>query len=168
MSVGHTDFHFSPSGLPDAKDLEEATRLRLAEWTILRGFTIPYCAGWDEKERIVYVDEEVPETWTDNSRVLKVIEGGLFWHESLESDICRGYPDEHYPGGHTVATYFENAYYRAMGFDANRVEDVFWAPLIKRIGSRKKYPRVPATMSLVPYIDSKDQATIDKMTFVQT
>lgn len=166
MSVGDDSFHFDSEGLPNVADLDLATQLRLKEWKIVRGCTIPYCAGWDEEKRIIYVDEEVPDTWTDGGRVLKIVEGGLFWHESLESDTCRGYPDEHYQGGHTVATYFENAYYAAHGFDPDRVEKVFWEPLIKRIGSRKLYPRVPRTMSLLPYIDSKDQAMIARMRFV--
>jgi hypothetical protein len=166
MSIGDLSFHFSPSGLPDLKDLDDATTLRLGEWKIERGFTIPYCAGWDERERIVYVDQAVPETWEVQGRVLQIVEGALFWHESLESDICREYPPEHYAGGHTVATYFENAYVTAHGFDANRYENEFWAPLIKAIGSRKSYPRVPKGMSLLPYTDSKDQTTIAKMKFV--
>ena len=167
MSVGDTSFHFSPSGLPDAADLEDATKLRLKEWKIVRGVTLPYCAGYSNKSRIMYVDEAVPETWTDTTgRVLKVVEGSLFWHESLEWDLMQGYPDEHYAGAHTCATYIENAYVMSKGINANEYEKNLWGPIIAACAKRASYPRVPRDLDLRPYLQSDDAKLIDKMVFV--
>jgi hypothetical protein len=166
MSIGAGHFHFSPSGLPDKADWIEATQLRLREWKILRGYTLPYCAGWDETERVVYVDELVPETFERHGRVLKVVEGSLFWHESIESDICRAYPDEHYQGGHTIATNVEWTDVKVHGFDIAWY-DAQWDPIIKACSARKTFPRMPAGCSLLPYHDSGDDKLIERMTFVQ-
>src|SRR5574337_93178 len=117
MSIGDGAFHFSASGFPDAKDLQEATRIRLAAWHIVTGVDVPYCAGYSQypRKRIVYIDKDVPQFWTDaRGKKLDVWHGSLFWHESIECDLLNSYPDEHYAGAHTVATYVENMYVQAL------------------------------------------------------
>ena len=117
MSIGDGAFHFSASGFPDAKDLQEATRIRLAAWHIVTGVDVPYCAGYSQypRKRIVYIDKDVPQFWTDaRGKQLDVWHGPLFWHESIECDLLNAYPDEHYAGAHTIATYVENMYVQAL------------------------------------------------------
>lgn len=168
MSIGDGTFHFSASGFPDAKDLQEATRIRLAAWHIVTGVDIPYCAGYSQypRKRIVYIDKDVPQFWTDaRGEKLDVWHGSLFWHESIECDMLNSYPDEHYAGAHTVATYVENMYVQALGFDPHAYENEFWAPLIKKIAARKRYERVPMDLDLRPYYQSDDEKLLSRMSF---
>lgn len=166
MSIGDSSFHFSPSGLPDAKDFQLALELTLKQWKIVTGVTIAFCAGYNEAADTVYIDEAVPEFWEYNGRRLDIWRGSLFIHEHTEADILQKYGQSHYQWAHTVATYLENAYVQSKGIDVNAYENEFWAPIIKAVGARKSYPRTPRDLDLAPYIDSGDESLVKRMTFV--
>jgi hypothetical protein len=168
MSIGDHGFHLSATGMPDAADWIRATDLRLKEWRIVTGVDVPYCAGYSQNvnRRIVYIDRDVPQFWTDRrGEKLDVWHGPLFWHESIECDLLNKYPDEHYQGAHTIATYVENTDVKLRGFDPQEYENEFWVPLIKKIGARKLYEHVPIDLDLRPYYDSGDQKLLQRMKF---
>ena len=166
MSKGdlHT-FHFSPSGLPDLADLEKSRALMRADWKIVTDVDIPYCAGNDVDGTTVYIDKDVPEFAEIAGRRVNIWDH-VFDHEAQEKTILLRYGNEHYAGAHTMATYWEDACVRAEGLSPKAYEQ-WWAPIIRKIGSRKVYERVPADLDLTPYEDSHDDLLIQRMRFVK-
>jgi hypothetical protein len=167
MSVGDTKtWHFTASGLPNLADLDKAIALKLEYWKIVTGVDIPYCAGYNVKGDTIYIDKDVPEFWEWKGRRLEIWRGSLFQHESSEKVDMMFYADERYPGAHTMATYWENAYVAANGFDQDAYENEFWAPIIAKVAARKHYDRVPHDLDLTPYHEEGDGKLLKRCTFV--
>jgi hypothetical protein len=166
MSVGDRHFTFSPSGLPNAADLDRAIQIKLKQWTVVTGCQIPYAAGYSTDGTKIYVDELVPEFWEDNGRRIKIWHGSLFEHESSEKDELDKYGDEHYDGAHTFGTFREWTYVRANGGNVDRY-NAWWEPILKRCAARDRFV-VPADLDLTPYHDDEtavDRKLLSRMTF---
>lgn len=167
MSVGDQRWHLNADGLPSREDYIHAIDLMRAEWIIVTGVDIPYCAGYSENGATIYIDRDVPEWATIDGVRINIWQYPLFVHESEEKILLARYShDEKYMGCHTLATMAEHACVRVFGVDPAEY-DAWWASIIEKIGARKAYKRVPADLDLTPYYDENDQTTLDRMTFVK-
>lgn len=166
MSVGDVKFHLNADGLPDKAGYLAAIDLMRGEFEIVTGVDIPYCAGYSEDGKRIYIDRDVPQYAELSGRRIDVHAYPLFIHEANESIYLARYShDERYQGCHTLATMDEHACVRVFGVDPVEY-DAWWKPIIEKIGGRKAYKRVPADLDLSPYIDEDDEATLKRMTFV--
>ena len=165
MSKGDDQFHFSPSGLPDAKDLAISSQRMRDDWKLVTGVDIGYCAGYNTDGTVVYIDRDVPEFADIKGRKVNIWQA-VMNHEMLEKTILLRYGNEHYAGAHTIATFWENTCVKTLGIDPNAYED-WWKAIIAKVAARKSYPNTPNDLDLTPYEDEKDTKTLDRMTFVK-
>lgn len=166
MSVGDTRFSFSPSGRPNKDDLNESRKLMRADFKLVTGVDVPYCAGYNEAGDTIYIDKDVPETAVISGRTLSIWEH-VMDHEMIEKAMLEKFGNEKYQGAHTVAEFWEDLCVRSNGYDPNAYEE-WWNGIIATIAARPEYKRVPADLDLTPYRDEQDTKTLDKMTFFYT
>jgi hypothetical protein len=167
MSVGqHDRFTFSKTGEPDGEDMLLARQRMREDWTFVCDVDIPYVCGYSEDGKTVYFDRELPH-FADIDGVRVDIWKTAAAHEMLEKTVLMRYGNEHYDGAHSIATAWEETCLKAQYKVDPRLYAAWFAPVIEKIGARKKYPQVPADLDLTPYHDEDDQTVLDRMTFVE-
>lgn len=124
-----------------------------------RDHDIPYLAGYSVDGRIIYIDRDMPPSYTLRGHKVET-DPFLILHEEVEKTLI----DQlglHYLHAHQIATRAEQAAVRACGIVWTDY-DKFMQSNVTKIGS-KKISKVPADLDLKPYRDEHDHDILKRM-----
>lgn len=148
--------HHGSSGKVDPKQMDSAVESIMAEVTLDRSCDVPYCAGyskeWDDA-KTVYIDRDVPKFFTLNGKKCDVTRY-LVLHECIEKTLMEVLGLEYEPA-HNIATTVEEQAVKDDGHDLKQY-NAEWDKIIRKVGSRGKYPNVPKDLDTEPYSDEHD------------
>ena len=124
-----------------------------------RDHDIPYLAGYSVDGKIIYIDRDMPTSFTFKGRVVET-DPFLLLHEEVEKTLI----DQlglHYLHAHQIATRAEQAAVRSCGV-LWREYDHFMQVNITKIGV-KTISKVPKDLDLKPYRDEHDHDILERM-----
>lgn len=122
------------------------------EFTVDRGFDIPYLAGYSKDAKTIYIDRHLPATIMIGKAKVDP-EPFLIEHERTEKALIDGLGFE-YAEAHRYATTAEENMAKADHIDPRQYEQAL-KPFIKK-DEHEAIERVPKDLDLTPYIDSRD------------
>jgi hypothetical protein len=120
---------------------------------VIRTYDIPYVAGYSKDKPVVYIDRNVPPSFTDSKGIVRNIYRYLILHEAVEKsliDVLKLY----YQHAHQIALRIEVEAVKADGLSWDEY-DQFIKNMIPKIGN-KTILQVPKDLNLTPYIDKKE------------
>ena len=124
-----------------------------------RTHDIPYLAGYSINGKTIYIDRDMPPSYTLKGRKIET-DPFLILHEEVEKTLI----DQlglHYLHAHQIATRAEQAAVRSMGIRWKEY-DGFMQTHVTKIGA-KKLSKVPADLDLKPYRDEHDHDILERM-----
>jgi len=149
MSIGFGKRHDHGSGYTSPAVIDAVENAIREKVTVKRGVDVPYAAGYSEDGKTVYVDKDVPEKFgtIDVDRYLVI-------HEAIEKTLMDGLGLP-YQYAHALATICEEKAVQSDGHDLSAYNHA-WDKVIRKVGSRGKYPNVPKDLDTEPYSDEHD------------
>jgi len=157
MSVGFKRAHDHAagvgSGFTSRATIDAAEKAIRKRVKVERGVDIPYCAGYSRDGKTVYVDKDVPRIFDLHGRPCDVLRY-LVIHEAIEKTLMDGLGLS-YQLAHGIATIVEEKAVQADGHDV-AAYNAAWDKVIRKVGSRGKYPNVPKDLDTEPYTDEHD------------
>jgi hypothetical protein len=162
------DQHHVPSKrrhrMPANDTLVSATMLKHAEAAIRRRIRldrkhdIPYLAGYSRDGKTIYIDKDLPRSFTTNGKRVGV-DRYLVLHEAVEKTLI----DQlglRYQHAHQIALRAEEALVRAAGVSW-RDYDKFMQRFIKEADDSLE--KLPADLDIKPYRDEHDTQLLRRM-----
>jgi hypothetical protein len=121
-------------------------------------FDIPYFAGYNRDGTCIYIDNDVPQTFTIKGREIN-LHLSLAMHEHVEKlHVDKGYT---YAGAHEIATRYEKLYVLNQG--------IMWEDYDREVGKLmhanwlSRWKAFPEDLDLTPYQYARDVKTLTKM-----
>ena len=149
MSIGFGKRHDHGSGYTSTATIDAVEKAIRSKVKVVRGVDIPYAAGYSRDGKTVYVDRDVPKKFGDID-----VDRYLIIHECIEKALmdALGLPYEY---AHALATICEERAVQADGHDL-AAYNAAWDKVIRKVGSRGKYPDVPKDLDTDPYTQEHD------------
>lgn len=161
MSVGFKrhDHTAGGSGYTSKATIDRVVAAIKKRTKIVRGVDVPYCAGYSEDGSTVYIDREVPKTFNLRGKPCDV-DKYLVLHEMIEWALMEhlGIP---YQYAHALATVCEEKAVQADGHDLSAYNSA-WDTVIRKVGSRGKYPNIPKDLDTEPYEDEGQESEVEE------
>ena len=138
--------------------LKAAVRAILSSTRLDRSHDIPYLAGYSRDARTIYIDKDLPKSFSANGTRVAV-DQFLILHEAVEKALLDAL-GLHYQHAHQIALRAEQAAVRAAGIPW-RQYDRFMARHIKEADD--VIDRLPADLDIKPYRDEHDVKLLRRM-----
>ena len=127
---------------------------------ISRKYHVPYVAGYSTDGKRIYIDKDLPSSFTDSDGETVPIDRYLLLHEAVEKSLIDTL-GLHYQHAHQIALRAEQAAVRADGVSW-REYDRFMQSFIKEMGEGH-VTDLPPDLDLKPYIDEHDTEILAQM-----
>ena len=139
--------------------IEQANRAVLKRVKVNRRFDVPYLAGYSEDGRTIYIDCDLPKTFSDGGKRFPA-HPFVILHESVEKALVDqlGLVYQH---AHQIALRVEQAAVRDAGASWRKY-DAFMQKYIKLAEERPDL-RLPPDLDLKPYRDEHDAPLLRRM-----
>ena len=106
----------------------------------------------------MYVDKDVPKSFTLKGKPCDV-DRYLVLHEMIEWALME-HLDIPYQYAHALATVCEEKAVQADGHDVSAY-NAAWDAVIRKVGSRGKYPNIPSDLDTEPYEDEGQEKEVE-------
>ena len=159
MSVAHRPTR--GTWLLSSKEMDAVKAALMKGLRIDRTYDVPYVAGYNKQNTVVYIDHQMPKGFSYKGRTI-LTDPYLVMHERIEDSLEAGPPPLPYLFAHQIALRSERDAVVGDGISWT-VYNNFMMHWIKVIGSRASYPNCPRDLDLEPY--RGDRATLRKMRF---
>jgi len=139
--------------------LKQAVDAILAWATLDRKHDIPYLAGYSRDGRTIYIDKDLPKSFTTRAGTRVAVDRFLILHESVEKSLLDDLGLK-YQHAHQIALRAEQAAVKAAGVPW-REYDRFMARHIKEADD--VIDRLPPDLDIKPYRDEHDTQLLKRM-----
>ena len=139
--------------------IEQANRAVLRRVKVNRSFDVPYLAGYSEDGRTIYIDCDLPKTFSDGRKRFAA-HPFVILHESVEKALVDQLALV-YQHAHQIALRVEQAAVRDAGVHWRKY-DAFMQKYIKHAEERPDL-HIPPDLDLKPYRDEDDADTLRRM-----
>ena len=119
-----------------------------------RNFHVPYLAGYSTDGRTIYIDRDLPPSFTAKAGGTVQVDRYLLLHEAVEKALIDAF-DLRYQHAHQIALRSEEAAVRADGIQW-REYDRFMQASIKELVEQRPL-HLPPDLDLKPYVDEHDK-----------
>ncbi len=127
---------------------------------VSRKYHVPYVAGYSTDGTTIYIDRDLPQTFTARNGDVIEIDRYLLLHEAVEKSLIDTL-GLRYQHAHQIALRAEQAAVRADGVSWAEY-DGFMMKFVKEMGD--SHPsRLPPDLDLKPYIDEHDDELLAEM-----
>jgi hypothetical protein len=135
----------------------EAISKRVA---VSRKFDVIYLAGTSSDGRIVYIDRDLPESYTDSRGEECYVEEFLVFHEMVEQSLM-SHMGLRYQLAHQISLRAERDLVESEGWDWEEY-DAFMGKWAEK-ALKKKDPESPPDLDTKPYVDENDDVALKRM-----
>ena len=139
--------------------LKSAVDAILAWAKLDRKHDVPYLAGYSRDGRTIYIDKDLPKSFTTRAGKRVMVDRFLILHEAVEKTLIDEL-DLVYQHAHQIALRAEQAAVRAAGVSW-REYDRFMARYIKEADD--VIDRLPHDLDIKPYRDERDAKLLQRM-----
>lgn len=132
----------------------------LKQVKVSRDYDVPYLAGYSVDGKTIYIDRNIPITFTTKSKKKVETKKYLVLHEAIEKALI----DKlglHYQFAHQIALRTELAAIMADSISWQEYND-FMEKLIKEVGD-EQITSLPPDLDITPYKDEKDFKLLKRM-----
>lgn len=139
--------------------LKQAVAAITKELRLDRSFDVPYLAGYSRNGKIIYIDKDLPKSFTSRGRRVK-IDHFLILHEAVEKSLLD-----------TLGLTYQHAHQIALRAEQEAVEDAgiswrhydrFMQQFIKEAAD-DDLERIPPDLDIKPYRDEHDVKALQQM-----
>ena len=139
--------------------LKSAVDAILAWARLDREHDVPYLAGYSRDGKTIYIDKDLPKSFTTRAAKRVAVDRFLILHEAVEKTLIDEL-DLVYQHAHQIALRAEQAAVRAAGVPWDEY-DRFMARYIKEADD--VIDRLPADLDIKPYRDEHDVELLKRM-----
>lgn len=139
-----------------SKELDEAMSCIDDARPVDRSWDIPYVAGYDIDESVIYIDRNMPQTWVYKKRKINT-DRYLQLHEAVEAALMNTFKVK-YQFGHQLALRCERAAVEADNISWD-IYDAYMQEWIAKLGHERPMS-CPEDLDLRAYIAEHDDTVI--------